>query len=132
VKSPILLYDPSSNLTQTYVTVHPLTLSFSKEHFHEPYVWHPERWLEDAQTNPSSPYFKDDRKCVKTFGHGLRGCIGEPLAWAEMRLILSKLIHAFDIVKADTARSEIIWEDQNVLGVLEKHPLDVKLVERTS
>ncbi|KAF2653247.1 cytochrome P450 [Lophiostoma macrostomum CBS 122681] len=114
----------------TYVTIHPLTLSFSEQLFYEPYVWHPERWLEDAQTNSSSPFYNDDRKCVKTFGHGLRACIGEPLAWAEMRLILSKLLHAFDIIKADTPRSEIIWEEQNVLGVLEKHPLDVTLVER--
>ena len=111
------------------MTVHPLTLYFSPEHFHDPYTWHPERWLEDAQANSKSPFYNDDRKCVKTFGFGLRSCIGEPLAWAEMRLVLAKLMWHFDLKRANTEHSEIIWEDQNVLGVLEKHPLDVKLVE---
>lgn len=105
---------------------------FSTEHFHQPYTWRPERWLDDAKNNPNSPYYNDDRTCVRAFGYGPQSCIGTPLAWAEMRLILAKLLWAFDLKKADTLHSEVKWESQKVFGVVDKHPLDVKLAKRAN
>lgn len=103
---------------------------FSPSHFHEPYAWRPERWLEAATTDPASPYHNDDRKCVRAFGLGPQSCIGEPLARAEMRLVLAKLLWTFDLERADGPHAEVVWENQKVFAVVEKHPLDVRLVAR--
>jgi len=110
--------------------VHNRTLSYSNEHFHEAHIWHPERWLEEAKTNRKSPYYKDDRKSVRGFGWGPQSCVGEPLAWAEMRLMLGKMLWTFNLRPASTENAKIVWDDQDVFAVINKHPLDVVLAER--
>lgn len=49
-----------------------------------------------------------------------------------MRLILAKLLWTFDLTKADTLNAEVKWEDQKFFGIIDKHPLDVKLVNKTT
>lgn len=112
------------------VTVQPLALSMSPEYFHDAEVWHPERWLSEAETNPDSPYFHDCRKSVRAFGWGQHNCVGEPLAWAWMRLIIAKMLWTFDLQNSDTSNSKIDWDRQKVFGIIMKHRLDVFLVER--
>lgn len=105
---------------------------FSDDFFHEPYAWRPERWLDDAKSNPNSPYYNDERNTVRAFGLGQHSCIGLPLAWAEMRVLLAKLLWFFDLKKSGTTNQQIKWEAQKVFGVVEKHPLDVKVVKRAT
>lgn len=113
------------------VTIQPLALSYSSKYFHEPQAWSPERWLPQAEIDPKSPYYHDHRKGVRAFGWGPYNCVGEPLAWAWMRLILAKIIWTFDLNQSDVPNSCIDWEAQDVFAVVNKHPLVVSIRERT-
>jgi cytochrome P450 len=114
------------------VTILPLALSFSPKYFHEPESWLPERWLHEAETDPNSPYYRDHRKSVRGFGWGPYNCIGEPLGWAWMRLILAKMVWTYNLKKSDTPHSTIAWHEQDVFAIVIKHRLDVILAERTA
>ncbi|OTA65405.1 cytochrome P450 [Hypoxylon sp. EC38] len=83
----------------------------------DPYEFKPERFLGD-------PRYKNDRfDAMQPFSVGPRNCIGKNLAYAEMRLILAKIIYNFDMRLADDARdwlatqkNYVLW-DKPVLGV---------------
>jgi cytochrome P450 len=109
-----------------------MALSLSPKNFHEPHSWRPERWLPQAETDPKSPFYHDHRKGVRGFGWGPYNCVGEPLGWAWMRLILTKMLWTFDLKKADTPHSRVEWEAQDVFGIVIKHRLDVTFAERTA
>ena len=64
--------------------------------FHESLSFLPERWLPKAMQEPS-PFAQDQRLAVQPFSVGPRKCIGKHLAWAEMRLILARVVWAFDV-----------------------------------
>ncbi|KAL6806352.1 cytochrome P450 [Trichoderma sp. SZMC 28013] len=51
----------------------------------------PERWLGDAR------FSSDPQDVLQAFSFGPRNCIGKNLAYAEMRLILAKILWNFDI-----------------------------------
>jgi cytochrome P450 len=112
------------------VTIQPLALSYSAKYFHEPEAWRPERWLHQAETDPESPYFYDNRNGVRAFGWGPYNCVGEPLGWAWMRLIIAKMVWTFDLKISDTHNSSIAWDAQDVFGIVIKHRLDVTFGER--
>lgn len=117
-------------LPQTFVNVHPLTLSLNPEKFYDPNAFHPERWLDDAKANPKSPFYKDDRAAVQTFGVGPRSCVGKPLAWAELRLILARVVWAFDVQQANTRNGIVDWDSQMTWAVIEKKPFEVRMAVR--
>ncbi|KAF2830934.1 cytochrome P450 [Ophiobolus disseminans] len=116
----------------TMVTIQPIALAHSLKYFHEPAAWRPERWLKEAETDVNSPYYHDQRKGVRGFGWGPYICVGEPLAWAWMRLIIAKMVWTFDLKKADTPYSTIDWEAQDVFAIVIKHRLDVTFAERSA
>lgn len=112
------------------VNMHPLTLFLNERHFFEATSFHPERWLSASVENLKSPFYNDDRAAVQPFSIGPRSCMGKPLALAESRLILARLVLAFDIVEADTEAGRLVWEDQKTFTAVEKQPFEVKLVPR--
>jgi len=61
----------------------------------------PERWLPQAREE-TSQFFNDQREAFQPFSLGPRSCIGRNLGWAEMRLIVARLLWAFDIETAET------------------------------
>ncbi|SCO91339.1 related to Isotrichodermin C-15 hydroxylase [Fusarium oxysporum] len=83
----------------------------------------PERWLGD-------PRFTDDSNdALQPFSFGPRNCIGKNLAYAEMRLILAKVIWNFDI-QIDT--NSLDWLEQNEAYFLWQKPaLYIHLTPRT-
>jgi cytochrome P450 len=109
-----------------------MALAYSPKYFHEPAAWRPERWLKQAENDVNSPYQHDHKKAVRGFGCGPYICVGEPLGWAWMRLIIAKMVWTFDLKKANTANSTIAWETQEVFGIVIKHRLDVTFAERTA
>ncbi|ROV94286.1 hypothetical protein VMCG_08645 [Cytospora schulzeri] len=94
----------------------------SPKNFALPDSFIPERWLGD-------PRFADDRKeALQPFSHGPRNCLGKNLAYAEMRLILARIIWNFDMKLANRDEK---WIDNNeVYTTWEKKPLNIYLSQR--
>ncbi|KAF5024602.1 hypothetical protein F66182_3365 [Fusarium sp. NRRL 66182] len=84
----------------------------------------PERW---EGTDPRC--VNDKKGAFEPFSYGSRNCIGKNLAYAEMRLILSRLIWNFDFKLFDPKDKDWIY-DQYMYGLWEKPPLKVYLSHR--
>ncbi|KAH8894276.1 isotrichodermin C-15 hydroxylase [Thozetella sp. PMI_491] len=93
--------------------------------FHRPLEFIPERWMKNAPPE----FHNDDKAVFKPFSLGPRDCIGKNLAWAEMRMILGKLIWSFDFLSL--AEDSAKWiERQKIYSLWEKRPLNVKIALR--
>lgn len=60
----------------------------------------------------------------KPFSFGSRDCIGKNLAFAEMRLVIARLLYRFDF-KLEPGQEG--WHKQRSFALWEKGPLNVKL-----
>ncbi|WYZ42535.1 hypothetical protein EsH8_VI_000234 [Colletotrichum jinshuiense] len=111
-------YVPSDTLVQVW---HWPTLH-NPENFTLPDSFIPERWLDD-------PRFTGDKKeAFQPFSIGPRNCIGRNLAYAEMRLILARMIWNFDMRLAEESRG---WdENSQVYTLWEKGPVNVFLTPK--
>ncbi|KAL9084269.1 MAG: hypothetical protein Q9159_005314 [Coniocarpon cinnabarinum] len=89
----------------------------------------PERWT-SAERDVASPYHSDNRSAMHAFSLGPRRCIGEKLAYAEMHLILARLVFHFDMEVASSSKGSSLpqWEDQRTWPLWERLPYYVKLV----
>jgi cytochrome P450 len=76
----------------------------------------PERFLSSSA--------HDNFSAFQPFQLGRHSCIGQSLAYAEMRLILARLIFAFDIRLADP-KEVWDWGRQKTFILWEKEPLKV-------
>lgn len=95
-----------------------------EKNFKDPLTFAPERWLGDNR-------FEDDNRATfQPFSFGPRNCIGKNLAYAEMRLIMAKMIFHFDMELEPTSQD---WTDRlKVLALWVKPPLMVKLTPVTT
>ncbi|EHK24114.1 uncharacterized protein TRIVIDRAFT_190955 [Trichoderma virens Gv29-8] len=73
----------------------------------------PERWLGDAR------FSSDPREVLQPFSYGPRNCIGKNLAYAEMRLILAKILWNFDITLHPDSKD---WLQKNMAYSLWQKP----------
>lgn len=94
----------------------------SSANFHRPNEFLPQRWLSD-------PEFANDRRgASQPFSTGPRNCIGRQLAYAEMRLILARLLWNFDLHLDETKMGGSDWlAKQGVWILWDKSPLLVHL-----
>ncbi|RYP05241.1 hypothetical protein DL764_003948 [Monosporascus ibericus] len=92
----------------TAVSIQSYTMNRDPSYFHCAASFIPERWLPEASVNSKSAFFKDKREAVQAFSLGPRSCMGQHLAWAEMRLILTKLLWTFDFAAVEEKRLK--WE----------------------
>lgn len=99
----------------------------SPTNFYDPDHFIPERWLPEAKNNPSSPFFSDNRDVLQPFSTGPRNCIGKNLAYAEMRVILARVLWNFDL---QLCEESLDWKDQETYALWNKRPLMCKLVRR--
>ncbi|KAK3385593.1 cytochrome P450 [Podospora didyma] len=107
----------------TVMTIFQWALYHNEKYWTDPFGFHPERFLND-------PKFAHDRfDALQPFSFGPRNCIGRNLAYAEMRLILARILFNFDMHLVDGGKD---WLDQPAYVLWDKHPLDVYLtpVER--
>lgn len=84
--------------------------------------FHPERWLDD-------PRFRNDQKrAAQPFAVGPRNCIGMNLAYAELRLVMARILWNFDVQLDQSCAN---WVD-NLVEYFgwEKTPLLVRLTPR--
>jgi cytochrome P450 len=63
-------------------------------------------------------------KAFMPFSFGPRDCLGRALGWAEMRLILARLVWHFDW---ENRSPEKAWENQRVFVMWELEPMMVHL-----
>ncbi|KPI39335.1 Isotrichodermin C-15 hydroxylase [Cyphellophora attinorum] len=110
------------------VGVPQLAANTTTANFHDPHSWTPERWLPSATTDPKSVYFNDRREAVRPFSIGPRNCIGQNLAYHEMRLIMARLMWEFDL-ELD-GKSEGWTEGMKVRVFWDKEGLWVRVRER--
>ncbi|KAH7071327.1 cytochrome P450 monooxygenase-like protein [Paraphoma chrysanthemicola] len=93
----------------------------SSRHFRNPEKYAPERFLGDPE------YANDKRSVIQPFSVGPRNCIGQSLAYAEIRTILARLMWHFDFEMSDEIRD---WEKQRIFVLWDKPSLMVKLKAR--
>ncbi|KAI8952234.1 putative cytochrome P450 monooxygenase [Xylaria longipes] len=109
------MFVPEGNL----VSVYQWAVNHDEHYWKEPNSFAPERWLGDPK------YKSDQLDAMQPFSVGPRNCIGKNLAYAEMRLILAKIVYNFDLTLADDSRN---WLDgQKASTVWEKPALNVYL-----
>ncbi|KAI3329931.1 cytochrome P450 [Ustulina deusta] len=113
---------------KTVVGIHHLSAYSSELNFHRAGEFLPERWLPEAATDPTSPFYHDRREVHRPFSFGPRDCIGRNLAYHEMRLIMAKVLFNFDM-RLDSSCEE--WDRQRIYALWEKPPLKVYLTGRT-
>ena len=103
----------------TSVSVSHWACYHSVENFRDPDKFVPERWLGDDR-------YKDDRKkALQPFSLGPRNCLGMNLAYAEIRVILARLLWNFDIELCDESKN---WmEGIKVFMIYQRPSLMVKL-----
>lgn len=107
----------------TVVGVWQWAISHDAALWHDPAGFHPERFLAGDAVPPA---FRADRlDAMQPFSLGPRNCIGRNLAYAEMRLILARILWAFDLRLADDSRDWL--RDQKVYTLWDKPALNVYL-----
>ncbi|KAI0022327.1 cytochrome P450 [Xylariomycetidae sp. FL0641] len=102
--------------TDTFVVAH------DPRNFAQPYAFRPERWLTNGEG--------DNCDASKPFSLGPRACLGVNLAYLELRLVLAKMVYAFDwellstdVDWWDRARCYVLWEKPAVF--VRYHPRKV-------
>jgi cytochrome P450 len=102
----------------TTVSMNLFAAFHSKTNFRDPDQFVPERWSGDPM------YKSDNLDIVKPFSLGPRNCIGKHLAYAEIKVILAKLLWNFDLHLCEESER---WIDRlRVFGFWEKVPLMVR------
>ncbi|KAK5655124.1 hypothetical protein OQA88_6023 [Cercophora sp. LCS_1] len=114
-----------------------VSITFSCMHrelssFHDPSSFCPERWLPEATENPDSPFYHDKRHAAQPFLVGPHSCIGQNLAWVEMRVALAKVLWTFDIAAPKDEAKWVRWESLKTFLLIEKRPLIAVLQARTA
>ncbi|KAF7185028.1 Cytochrome P450 monooxygenase [Pseudocercospora fuligena] len=93
----------------------------SEKNFKNAEQFVPERWMGDEQ-------YKDDKRSgMQPFSFGPRNCLGKNLAYAEMRLIMAKMIWSFDMQLESQSRDWI--QRCKVHTLWDKPALMVRLTE---
>ncbi|RYP26286.1 hypothetical protein DL768_011756 [Monosporascus sp. mg162] len=115
---------------ETAVSIQAYTMNRDPSYFHCAASFIPERWLPEASVNSKSAFLKDRREAVQPFSLGPRSCMGQHLAWAEMRLILTKLLWTFDFAAVEEKRLK--WETLRTFLLVEKRPIEVRIQLRSS
>ncbi|MCJ1331172.1 hypothetical protein MMC10_007859 [Thelotrema lepadinum] len=103
----------------TEVAVSTYATFLSSKYFHQPQSFRPQR-----HAGRDSPYYdpvfaNDNRAAFEPFATGPRDCIGRHLGWAQIRLVLAKLLWRFD-VEVDWSVSEGWLERPRVWQIWEK------------
>lgn len=101
--------------------------------FADPDSFCPERFLPASHPRHQKQFENDNRACFKPFSTGPRDCIGKNLAYAEMRVIVSRILYRFDYTHQgnvddwhETQNIFIIWEKSRSTSLC-PHYRDVRL-----
>ncbi|KAI9149622.1 Cytochrome P450 monooxygenase astJ [Paramyrothecium foliicola] len=109
----------------TRVWIYQYATNHSALNFNQPETFAPERWLSAEHPLHDAQFDTDNKAACKPFSYGPRDCIGKNLAYAEMRLVLARMLWNFDF---ELEPGQEDWAaKQRVFVVFEKSPLLVRL-----
>ncbi|KAL8704956.1 MAG: hypothetical protein Q9201_001902 [Fulgogasparrea decipioides] len=98
----------------------------SAKYFTNPDSFVPERWL--PPTERPAEYQRDQLSASKPFSVGFHSCLGRPLAWVELRLVVTRLLWAFDIEEDPT--NVVSFDKFPVIMLIQKEPMMMWLKAR--
>ncbi|KAI0482555.1 cytochrome P450 [Xylariaceae sp. FL0804] len=89
-------------------------------YFHDPYDYRPQRWLPRDHPYWDPVYANDARDDFHPWSQGIRACPGISLSLREIRLIVAKVLWAFDVELAPGQGRVDFEKDFRLYGMLEK------------
>ncbi|KAI1403738.1 putative cytochrome P450 [Hypoxylon fuscum] len=104
----------------TLVEVQHWSMNHSKDNWRDPWAFNPSRFL---ATPEEAAKVGNKLEALQAFNVGPRNCIGRNLAYAEMRLILARIVYDFDIKLSDDSQRWI--ERQRTFALWDRIPLYV-------
>ncbi|EUC42257.1 hypothetical protein COCMIDRAFT_39642 [Bipolaris oryzae ATCC 44560] len=109
----------------TRISIYQWASYHSARNFVKPSEFKPERWLPPTHPYHDPVFNHDNKDAFNAFSYGPRNCIGKNLAYAELRLIMTRVLWNFDISLVDGYES---WtEHHKVFSIWQKTPLMVRL-----
>ncbi len=111
---------------QTRLGVRTFAVNRSHKLFANPDHFVPERWM--PQRERPAEYDHDQLSASKPFSVGFHSCLGRPLAWVELRLVLTRLLWAFDLVEEKAARVD--FDDFPVIMLIQKEAVKMRVKVR--
>ncbi|KAH7407559.1 cytochrome P450 ClCP1 [Cadophora sp. MPI-SDFR-AT-0126] len=97
----------------------------SNDNFAFPDEFVPERWLRSSG-DKYSRYTEDRHDAYHPFSVGVHGCLGQHLAWLELRVIMARLLWNFDLGLSRGTRP-IEWTSQKIFWAWEKDPMSINI-----
>ncbi|EPE30604.1 Cytochrome P450 [Glarea lozoyensis ATCC 20868] len=110
----------------TRLAVRTFAVNRSDKLFENPNTFIPGRWLPDDQR--PKEYSQDNLAASKPFSVGFHSCLGRPLAWLEMRLVIVKLLLAFDL--AVDNGDMVNFDHFPVIMLIQKLPMRIRVRNR--
>lgn len=121
---------------QTYLAVNQYAAFRATANFTDASKFKPERFLSTSKSSEGDDDDGDDNDDLAVFQPFILGrhtCIGQKFAWAEMRLVLARLLYAFDMSRAESSSSTLgDWGEQKTFIFWEKKPIEVCLTSASS
>lgn len=121
------------------------TLCHSPQFWHEPYDFHPERWLASDDPEYNNAFAGDDKNASKPFSVGPRACMGLNFAWVELRIILARRECFGPLPILSTAYADLVvwqfdwelvnkeydWDRDNKMHIIwHKPPIMIRMLKR--
>ncbi|KAJ0340221.1 hypothetical protein COL922a_003655 [Colletotrichum nupharicola] len=120
----ILRVKDSDMKEQTTLDIWHWAMYHNEKNFRKPFEFHPGRWMGDPELA------NDSLDALKPFHIGPRNCLGINLAYAEMRMILARVIYNFDLQLAEESRDWLRCDQHQVHILWNKPPLKVHMTPR--
>ncbi|KAF1998139.1 putative RNA polymerase II mediator complex component Srb8 [Amniculicola lignicola CBS 123094] len=84
------------------------------------------RWL-PADQRPKE-FAKDRLTASRPFSVGFHSCLGKPLAWVELRLVITRILWMFDL--SPVPGKEVHFDDFPILLMVQKGPVPLQIKVR--
>ena len=103
------------------------SLHHDEKFWHDPWVFRPERFLDDNGTLLSHDHPR--RKHLMAFGSGTRACIGEAFALNRMFVFITSLVQTFDLFPGEVL-SSCDSRTYSFGAILRPQPYSIRLIQR--
>ncbi|EAQ88706.1 hypothetical protein CHGG_05325 [Chaetomium globosum CBS 148.51] len=116
----------------TIVEIQQYAINHSSQHWRDPFAFRPERWLNKIDADLGEAKERDEKDidgdrldAMQTFSVGPRNCVGRNLAYAEMRVVMARMVFEFDMELSE--RSKNWLKEAKVYTIWKKTELFLRL-----